>query len=171
MAPEAGWDNDPVRPLRCPGLQAGPFLRKSCSSIQPGYEGSRVGGDSTCPRVQARRWRRKHRTEEDAGGTPALPGGTTLPGSNSRTLPNLEEGLCCFRQIKGPCLRDIAIPSRITSVPWRPFAVLRVFVDFSFLSLFQTIQPGVTGVEGGGVSGYRPTTRNREWCTRCRLLI
>ena len=34
----------------------------------------------------------KQRNEEHAGGTAALPGGTTLPGSKSRTLANFAKG-------------------------------------------------------------------------------
>ncbi len=40
-----------------------------------------------------RLWRRKHRKEEHAGGTPALPGGTTLPGNISCTFPNFAKAL------------------------------------------------------------------------------
>ena len=150
MAPEAGWGNDPVRACRCAGLQAGPFLKKSCASLQPGFESSGeaaaavsrgrkpgashwkglaqessdVDGDSACPRVQARRRRRKHRKEEHAGGTPALPGGTTFSGNLSRTLPNVEKRPCCFRRIKGPCPRYLAVPSPSTSTPSSSFVSL-----------------------------------------------
>ena len=32
MALEVGLGNDPVQACRCPGYQAGPFLKKSCAS-------------------------------------------------------------------------------------------------------------------------------------------
>ncbi len=40
MPPEVGWGDDPVQPCRCPGLQAGSFLKKSCASMQPGFGSS-----------------------------------------------------------------------------------------------------------------------------------
>ncbi len=77
---EVPWDL-PVRQQKQRPLGNGsvsPWKRRA-------QESSRVGGDSTCPRLQAQR-RRKHRKEEDAGVPPAR---ATGPAGQS-ALPSIE---------------------------------------------------------------------------------
>ncbi len=116
------------RPHRSGRSPAGPlclrFSDKGADALLPPWVRAPRTGTSALSR---RQWRRLASClhKKGAGGTPALPGGTTLPGSKSRTLPNLAKGSIVSGNSKDR-LRDLAIPSRITSAPWWPFLVLRV---------------------------------------------
>ena len=148
MALEAGWSDDPVRACQCPGLQAGLFLKKSCASLQPGFESSREAAPALSRgrkpmekvglRVEPRR-RRQHlptgaspkavaKTPEGraCGRDARAPGGHDPSRQQIPHPPQFCKRLYCFRKFKRPCLCDRAIPSRSTSTPCWPFVFLRV---------------------------------------------
>ena len=90
-------DSPAALPLRHPTRERGRPARMlflaDLAPLSPGLHSRAGAADSLRPfRVDARRGDSQRSAGHGAGGTPALPGGTTLPGNPPRTLKNSAKG-------------------------------------------------------------------------------
>ena len=117
-APEAGSGDDPVRACRCPGLQAGRFLKKSCTSRQPEFESSgeaaaalrlagEAGGSLGPPRSAKKAtspWERQRKPMEQAriGVEPRRRRQHLPSGASPKAATEASEGRGCGRDARAP---------------------------------------------------------------------